>query len=369
MLNYTDYFSSTYTVARGKFREAVEASGGISSCHRHPNAVGAFGEELTIDVGHVGNPSGAKQLIMVSGTHGLEGFAGSALQIAWLRSLNTAGLDPELGVLLVHGLNPYGFSQGSRTTADGVDLNRNFIDYTAPPPQNVRYPQLHADLAPMQWDSESLEACEVALTAFRLEHGEDVYFDAFAGGQYDYPQGVCFGGVSPTWEHLTLRTVVSSAVGHAAHVAVMDWHTGIGEYGRPFFLNFTEADSVGRHQVAAWWGLEHTGESRPHGRATPAYQGLVFQGIASFLPRCVVVGGVIEFGTRGPVAGDLAIRQDLWLRNYGHTVCDDTRLQLHLDLLDSLNPVSYQWRQQVLEHGLPIIQATLDGLKNWSIPT
>lgn len=95
------------------------------------------------------------------------------------------------------------------------------------------------------------------------------------------------------------------------------------------------------------------------------YQGLVFKGIESFLPRSAVAGGVIEFGTRGPVAGDQAIRQDLWLRNYGHLLRGDARVQLHADLLDSLNPVSYQWREQVLEQGLPIIEATVNGLSRW----
>lgn len=369
MLNYTDYFSASYDEARQKFRQAATAAGGRLFHYTHPNVLGALCERLTIDVAHVGNVSGPCQLIMVSGTHGLEGFAGSALQIAWLKQLNAAALHKDVGVLLVHGLNPYGFSHGWRTTVNGVDLNRNFIDHASPPALNPHYVALQPYLAPRQWDAAALSVCHAAIADFRRNHGDDVYFNAFAGGQYRYTDGVCFGGFAPEWENLTLRHIVGLSVGHAEHVAVIDWHTGIGDYGEPFYLNFAAPDSDAHRQAATWWGQTKATDSRPHGRATPSYQGLVFQGIASSLPRSAVAGGVIEFGTRGPIAGDLAIRQELWLRNYGHQAPEDTRAQLHADLLDSLSPVSSQWRGQVLENGLPIITATLDGLALWPAST
>ncbi|NBB13079.1 DUF2817 domain-containing protein [Pseudomonas sp. SLFW] len=365
MVNYTDYFSASYEVARRTFRNAVKAVDGELSAYLHPDARGAHGEKLTIDVGHIGRIDAPRQLIMISGTHGLEGFAGSALQIGWLKQLSARALNDEVGVLLIHGLNPYGFSHGSRTTVNGVDLNRNFIDHTAVPVTNALYAQLHPYLLPQWWDDNYRSACDIGIMDFRLKYGDDVYFNTFAGGQYLYPQGTCFGGFSREWESLTLERVVRTAVGHAERVAVIDWHTGIGEYGKPFYLNFGSADSEAQQHTAGWWGLDTGTGSRPHGRAQPRYQGLVFQGIESFLPQAIVAGGVIEFGTRGSVAGDLAIRQDLWLRNYGHRLSEDTRTQMHADLLDSLNPVSYQWREQVLTLGLPIIDATLDGLARW----
>lgn len=365
MVNYTDYFSATYDRARRRFRDAVKAAKGELSAYRHPHARGARGEELTIDVGHIGNIRASRQLILISGTHGLEGFAGSALQAAWLRQACEGAVDDQVGVLLVHGLNPYGFSHGSRTTVNGVDLNRNFIDHPVAAVTNPLYEQLHPYLLPQWWDDNYRSACDIGIMDFRLKHGDDLYFDTFAGGQYLHPQGTCFGGRAREWENLTLEAVVRRAAGHADKVAVIDWHTGIGEYGKPFYLNFGKAGSAARREAAVWWGANAGAGSRPHGRAQPGYQGLVFQGIEAFLPQAMVAGGVIEFGTRGSVAGDLAIRQDLWLRNYGHHLDEDTRAQMHADLLDSLNPVSYQWREQVLEAGLPIIQATLEGLARW----
>lgn len=365
MLDYTDYFSASYDQARRKFRNAVTAAGGASMFHRHTDALGANGEDLTIDVGHVGNPYGSRQLVMISATHGLEGFAGSALQVAWLEQLAGKVLANDVGVLLVHGLNPYGFSHGSRTTANGVDLNRNFIDHAVLPQANPRYAQLQPWLLPRQWNQEHLTTCEQGIAKFRLRHGDDVYFDTFVGGQWGSATGPCFGGHAPEWEHLVLRAIVAKRAGHASKVAVIDWHTGIGEYGKPFPLIFARPGSEAQRLTSTWWGDDDRSEARPHGRRKPAYQGLVFQGVETFLPNAQVAGGVIEFGTRGPVAGDLAIRQDLWLRHHGHLLDEDTRQQLQADLQDSLSPISGQWREQVLEHGLPLIRATLEGLMRW----
>lgn len=365
MLNYTDYFSATYMAARSKFRQAVSGVNGKIAHYVHPDALGALGEVLTIDVAHVGNPQGSKQLVMISGTHGLEGFAGSALQVGWLYYLAKASLASDVGVLLIHGLNPYGFSHGSRTNAGGVDLNRNFIDHSDPPRSNGHYEELHPYFSPSRWDAVSRSECEAATTAFCTKHGEDAYFDAFACGQYLFPDGVCYGGNEEAWENLRLQEILTSFIGHAEKVAVIDWHTGIGVHGRPFHLVFSERDSEARKQISNWWGDQNVNGALPNNRVQPNYKGLVFRGVEKFLPNSTVAGGVVELGTRGPIAADQAIRQDLWLRSYGQNLSEDIRSQLHTDLLDSLNPVSYLWRELVLKNGLPIIKATTDGLTNW----
>mmetsp|Transcript_43121 Transcript_43121/g.168840 ORF Transcript_43121/g.168840 Transcript_43121/m.168840 type:complete len:162 (-) Transcript_43121:2919-3404(-) len=51
-------------------------------------------------------------LIHLSGTHGVEGFAGSAIQSAFLRSSKSQPWDPSKDptVIFVHAVNPYGFA-------------------------------------------------------------------------------------------------------------------------------------------------------------------------------------------------------------------------------------------------------------------
>lgn len=365
MFESLQFFSTDYLVARTKFREAVAHAGGKLEHYPHPLASGTSGEKLTIDVGLLGSESAERCLVAISGTHGLEGFAGSALQTAWLSEEIEGRLPSGVAVLLVHGLNPFGFFYGSRTNAAGVDLNRNFVDHSGAHPRNHSYDVLHPYLVPREWTSETLRRAREHLSSYAAEHGEDALFDAISRGQYTHPDGVFYGGCQPEWENRILRQVLEDHLQACSKVAVIDWHTGIGTYGQPFFLVFNHEESEEFRQAGKWWGRTRVEGVRPHGRRVPGYQGLVVRGVESCLRGRSVVSAVIEFGTRGAEAGGIAIRQDQWLRLHGKDADPGIRAQLKADLLDSLNPVAYEWRDSVLEHGLEIMRAAVAGLGGW----
>ena len=103
--------------------------------------VGLPQEAYSIDVAVL---EGAADVVLlhISGTHGVEGHAGSAIQRRLLRRVSSAGSlqnymasiaegckDGDLvpTVVLVHALNPYGFVMGRRVDQDNVDLNRNAL--------------------------------------------------------------------------------------------------------------------------------------------------------------------------------------------------------------------------------------------------
>ena len=68
---------------------------------------------------------------------GVEGFAGSAIQIQFLKErIGGPELPRSFGVLLIHALNPYGFAHLRRANECNVDLNRNFVDFAQPLPEN-----------------------------------------------------------------------------------------------------------------------------------------------------------------------------------------------------------------------------------------
>ncbi|MEJ0064575.1 MAG: DUF2817 domain-containing protein [Caulobacteraceae bacterium] len=47
---------------------------------------------------------------------------------------------------MIHAINPYGFAWLRRVTEENIDLNRNWIDFSQPPPANPGYDEL-ADAA------------------------------------------------------------------------------------------------------------------------------------------------------------------------------------------------------------------------------
>lgn len=69
----------TYGECRARFRLAATAAGVAMAPHRI-DAAGPDGEQLTIDVVELGPADADALLVVLSGVHGVEGFAPSALQ-------------------------------------------------------------------------------------------------------------------------------------------------------------------------------------------------------------------------------------------------------------------------------------------------
>ncbi|WP_020200862.1 M14 family metallopeptidase [Cupriavidus sp. WS] len=363
-LDYWHYFATGYVAARERFREAASRAEAEQTTHAHPTARGPGGEVLSIDVARIGAASAPRQLLAISGTHGLEGAAGSAVQVAWLATA-ARQLPAGVAVTLIHGLNPYGFAHATRTTENNVDLNRNFVDHDAPYPGNADYAELHERLIPGQWDRDALADAVLATEAFRDRHGADALFNVLASGQYTHPEGLVYGGSGREWSNRVLQQIVDAQLAQAERVGFIDWHTGIGDYAEPFFLCFNEEGSALQREAARWWGGDRILRQRPHGLARPNYQGLVFNGVERFLGGRPMVGAVVEFGTRGPNTS-LSTRLDQWLRFKAPLAPDAQRdALLRDDLRDAFVPYSAVWRRSVVRHGLQITAQALDGLAGW----
>src|SRR5262245_61953501 len=102
-MNASQYFCPTYAAAREAFRAAATARGLKIQSHRNP-VPGAAGEDLTTDVALLGPADASRLLIVVSGTHGAEGFCGSGIQVGWLAAAHAMPADA--AILFVHAINP-----------------------------------------------------------------------------------------------------------------------------------------------------------------------------------------------------------------------------------------------------------------------
>ncbi len=119
------YFSPDYVTARNRFHAAVDRAGGrLTSLEL--TARGPAGEGLSIDIGWFGAEQPTRAFVHSSGVHGVEAFAGSAIQLQWLdEGLPEIPEDAAIG--LVHVINPHGMAWLRRVNERGVDLNRNFL--------------------------------------------------------------------------------------------------------------------------------------------------------------------------------------------------------------------------------------------------
>lgn len=122
------YFQETYTDCRNAFYKQAE---GVGQHYKHVQIAALEIEsqtdsDLTIDYIYIpAQKSHKRLLILTSAVHGVEGYVGSAIQQMVLKELiKDVSLD-NLGVLVIHGMNPYGFKNNRRFTENNVDLNRN----------------------------------------------------------------------------------------------------------------------------------------------------------------------------------------------------------------------------------------------------
>ena len=239
-MDSNEFFSETYVEAREKFGAACQASGVDVSSIEHPSVTGPKGESLAIDVVVFGRADAPNMVFINTGTHGIEGFCGSAIVTQWIERREYEGLGDNVGALIVHGLNPWGFAHLRRTTENNVDLNRNFVDHTTPYPDIRAMPNCMGSSARKIGPRRALAEAKEQLDAYSESHGRDTMMDALIRGQYSHADGMNYGGSQREWSNLALERICRERLAHVRHLGFIDWHTGIGEHGELVFLCFNE---------------------------------------------------------------------------------------------------------------------------------
>lgn len=123
----THSFSTSYPEARRKFIEATQVAGARLFTYGRDDLTGKDGEYLACDVAVLGNEAADTAAIVISGTHGAEGYCGAAILCQSLVAQVTRTIPDGVRVVLVHAINPWAFSHKTRATENNVDLNRNFL--------------------------------------------------------------------------------------------------------------------------------------------------------------------------------------------------------------------------------------------------
>lgn len=347
----SDGFSTSYAQARDAWLEAVALRGGRVHGLRHPGT-GPDGEALWQDVALFGDPRAADVFVVACGTHGIEGYAGSAVQTAWLRDGGPGPLPAGGAVVLIHAVNPWGFAHRHRGTENNVDLNRNFIAFPALPAANRGYAELHPHLMLPAWNEASIDAAFAAMDAFRARVGEQAFSDAFNGGQYLHADGIFHGGTRPEWANLALREQLARHLGAARRCLFVDLHTGIGPYGQPFMISVDAPGSPARERSRAVWGDEAlSGKGSTHA-ALASFQGLLIDAFAQALPACEVASVALEFGTLERRRMQRAHLADAWLRRQVEDN-DDTR-RARDDYREAFIPSDPAWRASVVASGVAL---------------
>lgn len=351
-------FSADYAEARQAFLEAARKSGAKPVTYAHPLS-GPNGEALATDVVWLGPKDADTVLVLLSATHGVEGFCGSAAQIDWLRH---GTVSDNSALLVVHALNPHGFAWLRRVTEDGVDLNRNFIDFSKPLPENNGYEVLAEAIAPTALDDQTLTTADRALHDYAREFGQVAFEGALSGGQFIHADGLFYGGKEATWSRRTTEAIVDDfGLAGRKRVAVIDFHTGLGPfgYGEPICDHFPE--TVGLKLARQWYGQSVT-EPAIGTSSSVAKDGLSDFGWQKMLGDRVVFIA-LEFGTYSFDNMIHVLRADHWLHRQGAVDWQSEQTQaIKANIRRHFYPATPDWQQMVLFRARQCITQALNGL-------
>lgn len=340
-----DVFSQRYADAREKFMSATEMSSIVDKVNSHPHPLkGPRGEKLFCDIAWAGNPNAKQVLILVSGLHGVEGGVGSAIQSDFLTRHRR--LPADLCVVLVHALNPWGLAWSSRSDHQGIDVNRNFVDFSASLPASKS-----ADIWRTLIDKKS---------DINTVGSDRQQFDLLSEGQYDDSSALYFGGKQASWSRQCIEQLAGQLhLAEREQVMVIDLHSGLGPYGYGEIISDHPVASPARNTVFDIFGASVTepvlgtsSSGLKHGLHDYFWHA---QGEhVSFV--------TLEFGTFGNSEMLRVLFADQQLQQQKISWQDDKTREIKYAMQDFFCPDHKQWQELILFRGRQVIEMALNGL-------
>jgi hypothetical protein len=356
----SDHFAPDYQSARQRFQARAEERGATLASHSIAERA-RDGAELAIDTAYLGPAEPECVITISSGLHGVEGFAGSAVQHQLLaEQLDGLSLPASCGLLLVHALNPYGFAAVRRVNESNVDLNRNFMRHPEGHVPNPGYEELFDFINPPTLDEEIDAQNRARLFEYAQEHGMAELQAVLTVGQYVHPEGVQFGGQREEESNRLLRQIASAETRGAGRVAWIDVHTGLGPSGEVEMITESAPDDPDFLRAKAWWG-ESVRSTVSGESLSAAVHGSIERGLSEALPGCELTAVGAEFGTHDSVRVFAAMRADNWLHHHGE-LDSEQGVAIKREILEVFRPEDPKWGARVLEVAAGVIEQTREGL-------
>jgi hypothetical protein len=354
------YFPAGYAQSRDRFRLYLAAIQNIWPA--------ALLESLSVDEAHDlsmdwiiadANQKNDQLILLTTGEHGIEGFAGSAVLDCFMHEFLPLINPDRSGLLMVHSINPWGMSNLRRTNRGNVDINRNFVSDPSAlkPGANLPYQTIDPFLNPAS-QPRSFTAMQFhfvrGLIASLVKIGVKPLQKAVLLGQYDYPKGIYFGGDAIQPETLQIQTLFQSSLARYQQVCLLDSHTG---YGPRYQMSIVNSKFEPRESADLINLFNYPLVVKANPDEFYAIQGdmidYFYSCAQSAYPEKTIYGTTFEFGTFGDTT--LALLKSMaamifenWL--VWRPSANDSLTQRVKTLFGSLyNPQEARWQQKAMD--------------------
>lgn len=359
---YLSFYSDSFTSSRARFLAETARLGAQLHSIQIPSHATKDGGDLAIDIAVIGDINADKHLVCIAGTHGIEGFVGSAIQLGIFKRMRhpTEGY----GLIFVHCLNPWGMSNFRRTNEQNVDLNRNWrLPGSAISPAPPHYEGLRPILLPETPCSFPTFTLKALSKVAKL--GFPAVKQAVTGGQYLDQNGLFFGGHKVQPELELFGEWAKAHLSHSERIIAIDIHSGLGRFGDYTLLIDHHIGSEEHSRVVEIFGAEKVHGPDPRLGISYKTSGSAGELLPCLLPQTKVDHLVHEFGTLHPFKVLHALVQENFyyhsnlVTKTGGIERPGARL-----LKDTFCPPSDLWRRNAVSNGLLIFDTAVTHLTN-----
>ncbi len=375
------YYSKNYEEARSRFQTLAE---GLK--RQNPDVfVWQFQVPSKTDTGltvdYLYLPAKEKKqhlFVLTSGVHGMEAFAGSAVQLMFLKEFENVFQRKNIGFLLVHSLNPYGFKNSRRATETNVNLNRNFTTSNILfQTKNSGYEKLQALLEPqgpvVNPTFHFLSICTRLI--FQLLTGEATVrelTESVSQGQFVSSKGLEFGGHAVEPQIVDFLKTIQKLSSDYSEVILYDLHTGLGDREQLYLM---PGNDSGKSNSELFHRIFKREEDQDIYQYTPnTLKGFYhthgdLNNVLSEImrPEQKFVSVTLEFGTIGNgIYPKLRSLNRLILENQGAHVGyanQSVEAEVRNDFAELFFPAAERWRKNVIVRSREVFRRTFQRLE------
>jgi len=328
--------------------------------------------DLTIDFCYIpAQKERSKLLIISSGVHGVEGFVGSAVQQMFMTEFLKEKYLNDIGILLIHGMNPFGFQYLRRVTENNVDLNRNCdIDRNLFSIKNSGYTELHKMINPkgkVNTGSLGNRLFYIAMIMKSVSVSTKALRQAILQGQYEFPKGIFYGGNDFEPQIYAIKSALQEISENYHTIFHIDLHTGYGERGKLHLFSVQTEDSKSQSTIESLF----SGYSIDWGNTDDFYTvtGDFSHFIGKLIPDALFLSTAFEYGTMNSHKAMGAIKS---LNNmiietqgiyYGYAGIED-ETKVKEKFIEMFYPSSGAWRSEVMKETREMIDVVMQRYKD-----
>ena len=364
---YSEVFFDTYDEVRKHHEELFARLGAESYSHAIDEADGLYIDSFYLPAAE----DATNLIVLTTGVHGIEGYIGSVMLDVFFTEIYPQLDTDDTGVLTIANVNPYGMKYMRRYNENNVDLNRNFIldwdsfDLSV----NDKYPQVDSFLGPTGEIGNALwheAGFYLSLGKNAVTKGADTISDALLGGQYEYPQGVYYGGNGDEASTVYLKDVFAQCLdSEYENIVHIDIHSGYGpRYNMVIFNSVYETMSEKESQAAFGYDNIIAYDSEAFYATTGDTTDFFYRLAESMDTDKSLFSTCFEFGTIGDEFFDTILSLKYTVdenRNHWYPTDNETSAKVvHQNYLELFYPTETQWREKTVADFAQATKGVLD---------